>query len=68
MTGALTALVEALSTGRARGVEVPAAVGLVTLVAGAASSALLVEHASRVALLTAGPRGTPSTSYLTALE
>jgi uncharacterized membrane protein YoaK (UPF0700 family) len=51
MTGALTALVEALSTGRARGVEVPAAVGLVTLVAGAASGALLVEHASRVALL-----------------
>jgi uncharacterized membrane protein YoaK (UPF0700 family) len=51
MTGALTALVEALSTGRARGVDASAAAGLVTLVVGAASGALLVEHASRLALL-----------------
>ena len=51
MTGALTALVEALATGRARGADASAAVGLVTLVVGAASGALLVEHASRLALL-----------------
>jgi uncharacterized membrane protein YoaK (UPF0700 family) len=51
MTGALTALVEALATGRARGVDASAAVGLVSLVVGAASGALLVEHASRLALL-----------------
>jgi uncharacterized membrane protein YoaK (UPF0700 family) len=51
MTGALTALVEALSTGRARGADMSAVVSLVTLIAGAASGALLVEQASRLALL-----------------
>jgi uncharacterized membrane protein YoaK (UPF0700 family) len=52
MTGALTALVEALATGRRRGVDMSALVGLMALVAGAAFSALLLaEHASRIALL-----------------
>ena len=51
MTGALTTLVEALSTGGRRTVDASAAVGLVCLVAGGACSAVLVEHASRAALL-----------------
>jgi uncharacterized membrane protein YoaK (UPF0700 family) len=51
MTGALTALVEALATGRHRSADASAAVGLLALVAGAASCAVLVEHVPRVALL-----------------
>jgi uncharacterized membrane protein YoaK (UPF0700 family) len=51
MTGALTALVEALSTGGRRTADGSAAIGLVCLVAGGACSAVLVEHASRAALL-----------------
>jgi uncharacterized membrane protein YoaK (UPF0700 family) len=51
MTGALTALVEALATGRHRAADPSAATGLIALVAGAACSAVLVEYASRVALL-----------------
>jgi uncharacterized membrane protein YoaK (UPF0700 family) len=51
MTGALTALVEALATGRRRSVDMSAPVGLLALVVGAACSVLLVEHASRIALL-----------------
>ena len=51
MTGALTALVEALATGRHRSADPSAATGLIALVAGAACSALLVQHASRLALL-----------------
>jgi uncharacterized membrane protein YoaK (UPF0700 family) len=51
MTGALTALVEALATGRGRTADVSAAAGLIALVAGAACSAALVAHASRAALL-----------------
>jgi uncharacterized membrane protein YoaK (UPF0700 family) len=51
MTGALTALVETLATGRHRSVDASAAVGLLALVTGAACSAVLVEHAPRVALL-----------------
>jgi uncharacterized membrane protein YoaK (UPF0700 family) len=51
MTGALTTLVEALFTGGRRTADASAAVGLLCLVAGAACSAVLVEHASRAALL-----------------
>jgi uncharacterized membrane protein YoaK (UPF0700 family) len=51
MTGALTALVEALATGRHRSADASAVVGLIALVAGAACSAVLVQHVSRVALL-----------------
>jgi uncharacterized membrane protein YoaK (UPF0700 family) len=51
MTGALTALVEALSTGGRRTVDASAAVGLACLVAGGACSAVLVQHVSRAALL-----------------
>ena len=51
MTGALTTLVEALSTGGHRTVDASIAVGLLCLVAGAACSGVLVEHASRAALL-----------------
>ena len=51
MTGALTALIEALATGRHRSADASAVVGLIALVAGAACSAVLVQHASRVALL-----------------
>jgi uncharacterized membrane protein YoaK (UPF0700 family) len=51
MTGALTALVEALSTGGRRAADMAAATGLLALVAGAACSALLVEHARQVALV-----------------
>ena len=51
MTGALTTLVEALATGRRRSADASAALGLLTLVAGAACSAVLVEHARPTALL-----------------
>ena len=51
MTGALTTLVEALSTGGHRTIDASIAVGLLCLVAGAACSAVLVEHASQTALL-----------------
>jgi uncharacterized membrane protein YoaK (UPF0700 family) len=51
MTGALTSLVEALTTGRPLGSSVPAAMGLISLVAGAMSGAVLVEHARQFALL-----------------
>jgi uncharacterized membrane protein YoaK (UPF0700 family) len=51
MTGALTTLVEALSTGGRRTADASIAVGLLCLVAGAACSAVLVEHASQAALL-----------------
>ena len=51
MTGALTALVEALSTGGHRTIDASIAVGLLCLVAGAACSAVLVVHASQTALL-----------------
>ena len=51
MTGALTALVEALSTGRHRSADASAAVGLLTLVAGAACGAVLIRFAIRAALL-----------------
>ena len=51
MTGALTALVEALSTGGRRTTDSSAVAGLLALVAGAASSAALVVHARAAALL-----------------
>lgn len=51
MTGALTTLVEALSTGGRRTADPSIAVGLLCLVAGGACSAVLVEHASQAALL-----------------
>jgi uncharacterized membrane protein YoaK (UPF0700 family) len=51
MTGALTALVEALSTGGRRAADLAAAAGLIALVTGAACSALLVEHARQVAFV-----------------
>jgi uncharacterized membrane protein YoaK (UPF0700 family) len=51
MTGALTTLVEALSTGGRRTADASIAVGLLCLVAGGACSAVLVEHASQAALL-----------------
>jgi uncharacterized membrane protein YoaK (UPF0700 family) len=51
MTGALTALVEALSTGGRRGADAAAVAGLLALVTGAACSAVLVEHARQAALL-----------------
>jgi uncharacterized membrane protein YoaK (UPF0700 family) len=51
MTGALTALVEALSTGRRRDADASAALGLFALVAGAACGAVLVQHARTAALL-----------------
>jgi uncharacterized membrane protein YoaK (UPF0700 family) len=51
MTGALTTLIEALSTQGRRAVDPAALAGLLCLVAGAACSALLVAHASRAALL-----------------
>jgi uncharacterized membrane protein YoaK (UPF0700 family) len=53
MTGALTALVEALATGARRSADPSAAVGLVALIAGAACSAVLVVRAPRFALLPA---------------
>jgi uncharacterized membrane protein YoaK (UPF0700 family) len=51
MTGALTALVEALATGGRRSADATAALGLLSLVAGAACSAVLVERARPAALL-----------------
>ena len=51
MTGALTALVAALATGRPAGASVPAAVGLTSMVAGGTCGAVLLEHARRFALL-----------------
>jgi uncharacterized membrane protein YoaK (UPF0700 family) len=51
MTGALTALVEAVATGRYRSVDASAAAALLALVAGAACSALLVEHIARMSFL-----------------
>lgn len=51
MTGALTTLVEAVTTGRPLGASVSAMVGLTSMVAGAACGAVLVEHARRLALL-----------------
>jgi uncharacterized membrane protein YoaK (UPF0700 family) len=51
MTGALTTLIEALSTGERRSADVSAVVGLLALVAGAACSAVLVVHARQAALL-----------------
>lgn len=53
MTGALTALVEALATGRHRAVDASALIGLTALVAGAACGAVLDVHAARLALLPA---------------
>jgi uncharacterized membrane protein YoaK (UPF0700 family) len=53
MTGALTGLVEALATGRARKADPTAAVGLPSLVAGAACGAVLIHHARAAALLPA---------------
>jgi uncharacterized membrane protein YoaK (UPF0700 family) len=51
MTGALTTLVEALSTGGRRTADLASVAGLITLIAGAACGALLVEHARQVALV-----------------
>jgi uncharacterized membrane protein YoaK (UPF0700 family) len=53
MTGALTDLVEALATGQARQADPAAAVGLPTLVLGAACGAVLIVHAREAALLPA---------------
>jgi uncharacterized membrane protein YoaK (UPF0700 family) len=51
MTGALTALIEALATGRRKSADVSAVAGLLALVAGAACGAVLIRHATRAALL-----------------
>jgi uncharacterized membrane protein YoaK (UPF0700 family) len=51
MTGALTALIEGLATGRRQTAELAAAVGLAGLVAGATVTAVLVVHARSYALL-----------------
>jgi uncharacterized membrane protein YoaK (UPF0700 family) len=51
MTGALTTLVEALATGRRRAADLSAVAGLPALVAGAACTAVLVEHARYWALV-----------------
>lgn len=51
MTGALTALVEALASGGRRSADASAALGLLGLVAGAACSAVLAERARPAALL-----------------
>ena len=51
MTGALTALVEALATGGRRSADASAALGLLGLVVGAACSAVLVTRARPAALL-----------------
>ena len=53
MTGALTHLVEALATGRARDADPTAAVSLATLVLGAACGGILIVHARLAALLPA---------------
>lgn len=51
MTGALTALVEALATGRGKSADASSVAGLIALVAGAACGAVLVRYASQAALL-----------------
>jgi uncharacterized membrane protein YoaK (UPF0700 family) len=51
MTGALTALVEALVTGRRKSADASSVVGLLALVVGAACGAVLIRHATRAALL-----------------
>ncbi len=51
MTGALTALIEALVTGRRRSADASAIVGLLALVAGASCGAVLIRYASWTALL-----------------
>jgi uncharacterized membrane protein YoaK (UPF0700 family) len=51
MTGALTALVEALAAGGRRTADPSAVVGLLALVAGAACTAVLLQHARLLALL-----------------
>jgi uncharacterized membrane protein YoaK (UPF0700 family) len=51
MTGALTNVIEAIVTGQPRQADPTALIGLLTLVAGAACSALLFEHARALALL-----------------
>jgi uncharacterized membrane protein YoaK (UPF0700 family) len=51
MTGALTVLIETVTTGRHRHVDISAVAGLLAMVAGAAVGALLVVHAPRAALL-----------------
>jgi uncharacterized membrane protein YoaK (UPF0700 family) len=53
MTGALTSLVEALATGKRRQADPTAALGLATLVVGAACGAVLIRHARPAALLPA---------------
>jgi uncharacterized membrane protein YoaK (UPF0700 family) len=53
MTGALTNLVEALATGQARQADPTAAVGLLSLLAGATCGAILIGHARPAALLPA---------------
>ena len=51
MTGALTTVIEAVVTGQPRQADPTALIGLLTLVAGAACSAVLFEHARALALL-----------------
>jgi uncharacterized membrane protein YoaK (UPF0700 family) len=51
MTGALTNVIEAMATGQPRQADPTALIGLLTLVAGAACSAVLFEHARALALL-----------------
>jgi uncharacterized membrane protein YoaK (UPF0700 family) len=51
MTGALTALVEALATGRRKSADASAVAGLLALVVGAACGAVLLRYASQTALL-----------------
>jgi uncharacterized membrane protein YoaK (UPF0700 family) len=51
MTGALTTVIEAIVTGQPRQADPTALIGLLTLVAGAACSAVLFEHARALALL-----------------
>lgn len=53
MTGALTVLIETVTTGRHRHVDISAIAGLLAMVAGAGVGALLVERAERAALLPA---------------
>ena len=53
MTGALTGLVEAVATGQAHQADLTAAVGLPSLVIGAACGAVLIGHARPAALLPA---------------
>ena len=53
MTGALTSLVEALATGKGRQADPTAALGLATLVVGAACGTILIRDARPAALLPA---------------